>query len=153
MNETRKAVEPFNLFGERSLIFTKEEAAKILRDNSYYFFLSAAILLGGFTLLLFTKGEIFVSRTTILVLSVYYFFLGVAIRYLKSRVASILALVSDGSIVVSRIIDLDIGWLFFLTFIFLAASYRCVKASLFYHKAKRGENKEDVQQDSAPDRR
>jgi len=152
MNENKKAVEPFNLFGERSLIYTKDEAARILRDNSYYIFISTALLLAGFSLLLFTKREIFVSKTTVLAFSIYYLFLGVAIRYFKSRVASVLALASYVYVAASRIIDLDMGGLFWGTLIFVAASYRCIKASLFYHKARVGENKRNVQPDVPPDR-
>jgi len=89
MNENRGAIEPFNLFGELSLTYTKKQAARILRNNSYYVFASAFILLGGLVILFFTKREIFVSRTTMVAFVIFYVFLGAAIRYFKSRVASV----------------------------------------------------------------
>jgi|GEM_PF-6503987 len=46
-NDDKKSVEPFNLAGRRSLIYSKKEAAKILKDNSYYFFVAAALPLSA----------------------------------------------------------------------------------------------------------
>jgi len=130
-----KKIEPFNLVGERSLILTKEEAAEILKDNSYYLFIASGILLGAWGVLLVTSKDISVSKCTIFMAGIYFFILGLAVRYLRSRIASILALVGFGCVSVSRIMLHGIGSLAYL-FIFLAASYRCVRASFFYHKAK-----------------
>jgi len=37
MEQNRRRIEPFCLFGTDSIIYTKEEAAKVAVDNSYYF--------------------------------------------------------------------------------------------------------------------
>lgn len=134
MNIPRKAVEPFNLFGEKALISSKEEATKILRDNSYYIFVAAFILLGLFVALTIKNIDVGVSKTIILIFGLFYLCLATAIRILKSRLASILVLTSFGYVILSRILILDIGGLFFFSIIFLAASYRAVRASFFYHK-------------------
>jgi hypothetical protein len=127
----KKAVEPFNLFGETALISSKEEAAKILKDNSYYIFVSAFILLGLFVAQMIKNTDIGVPKTIILVIGLLDFCLATAIRILKSRLASILALTSFGYIILSRIFIHDTGGFFVFSIIFLAASYRAVRASFF----------------------
>lgn len=129
-----KTVEPFNLFGERAIIYSKDEAAKILKDNSYYIFFAACLMTGIFVFLSFNPVAIGFSKNIILLYGIIYFVLGIAIRYLKSRVASILAMLSFGWVILLRIIENDTGGSFFLSFIFLAASYRSVRASFYYHK-------------------
>ena len=132
--KTKKPIEPFNLVGENSLIFSKNEAEKILRDNSYYIFVAAFMMVAIFVLLVFKPVDIGFSKTILLIFGVFYFILGAAIKYLKSRVASILALASFGWALLSKIMCQDTdGWWFF-TLIFIAASYRAVKASFYYHK-------------------
>jgi len=131
-DDDKKIVEPFNLVGRRSQIFSKDEAAKILRENSYYFFVAAAILLGLSAFI--RPTDICISRAYIIRFGVFYLVLGFCIRKLKSRIASLLALGSFGYVIFSRIIQNDIGGLSFIALIFLAASYRSVKASFFYHK-------------------
>jgi len=133
-DDDKKMVEPFNLVGRRAQIFTKEEAVKILKDNSYYIFVAAAIHLG---ISIFTGPmDIGISQVFLIGAGLFYCVLGVCIRILKSRVASLLALASFGYDLITKILENDIGGFFFFTFIFLAASYRAVKASSFYHKVK-----------------
>lgn len=134
MSILKKTIEPFNLFGEGSLINSKEEAAKILKDNSYYFVVAALLALALYLFFLITKNKIFVSQSTILAYSIFYFVLAYTIRQYKSRFASIVAFVSFAYLVFYRVVTFDIGGFFFFSLIFLAASYRCVNASFFYHK-------------------
>jgi len=133
-DDDKKMVEPFNLVGRRAQIFTKEEAVEILKDNSYYIFLAAAILLG--ISIFIGPTDIGFSQVFLIGGGLFYCVLGVCIRILKSRVASLLALASFGLVFITRILENDIAGAFIFTFIFLAASYRAVKASFFYHKVK-----------------
>ncbi len=129
INQTKKPIEPFNLVGENSLIFSKEEAEKILRDNSYYIFVAAFMMVAISILLVFKPVDIGISKITILIYGVFYFILGAAIKYLKSRIASVLALASFGWALLSKVIEHDTDRWWFFTLIFMAASYRAVKAS------------------------
>ena len=97
-NENKKNVEPFNLFGLRSVIHSKDEAAKILKDNSYYFFV-ITVLLASIYIISSIADNTYADNIKLLVLSIYYLILGVAIRLLKSRVASVLALISFISVI------------------------------------------------------
>ena len=137
-----KLAEPLNLFGPNALIYTKEEASKILKDNSYYIFVAAIMLIVLFCIGKITKTELGVLESIMLVFSIYYFILGFAIRVLKSRIASILALVSFSYAVISRLLTADVGGLFFFSLIFLAASFRCVKASFYYHASPQSKTAE-----------
>jgi len=134
INQPSKPVEPFNLVGENSLIFSKEEVEKILRDNSYYIFVAAFLMGATFIFLSFNPVDVGISKASILIYGIFYSIIGVSIRYLKSRIASFLALASFGWALFSRVIGQDAGGLWFFTFIFMAASYRSVKASFYYHK-------------------
>ena len=142
-DDDKKTVEPFNLVGRRSQIFSMEEASKILKDNSYYIFVAAALLLGLSVFI--GPMDIAISQEYIIGIGVFYLVLGVCIRKFKSRAASLLTLGSFGYVFIERILHNDIGGLFFFTFIFLAASYRSVRASFFYHKAKCA-NEKNIQQ-------
>ena len=138
-DDDKKIIEPFNLVGRRAQIFSKEEAAKILKDNSYYIFVAAAMLL--VISIFIGQVDVGISQAYLLVVGLFYCALGLCIRKFKSRVASLLALTSFGYVFVTRILEHDTGGLFFFTFIFLAASYRAVRASFFYHKAMSSKEK------------
>jgi hypothetical protein len=131
-DDDKKMVEPFNLVGRRAQIVVKKEAVKILRDNSYYIFLAAAIHLG--ISIFIGAMDIGISRVFLIWIGLFYCILGVCIRILKSRVASLLALASFGYALITRILEKDIGVFLIFYFIFLAASYRAAKASFFYYK-------------------
>ncbi len=133
----KKPIEPFNLVGENSLIFSRQQAEKILRDNSYYIFVAAFIMFTVDLFLILKPVDIGISKTIILICGIFYFVLGVSIKYLKSRIASILALASFTLDLFFKIMEqrTNNGWWFF-TLIFIAASYRAVKASFYYHKCK-----------------
>ena len=95
--------------------------------------MAAFIVFGVFVAQTIKNADIGVSKTIILIFGIVYLFLATAIRILKSRLASILALISFGYVILARILTHDIGGFFFLSFIFVAASYRAVRASFFYH--------------------
>lgn len=133
-SEQKKNIEPFNLFGERSLIYSKQDAKKILIDNSYYFFIASAITFGIAAFAYFGIVDLGTSETTFIILSLAYLLLGIAIRRLQSRTASVIALIIFGWILILRIYESDIGGSFFYSFIFFAASWRSVKASFYFNK-------------------
>ena len=139
----KKGIEPSNLFGESSLIYSKEEAGKILRDNSYYIFVAAFMALTLFVIAKIPKMKLDMLGNILLILSIYYFIIGVTIRVLKSRVASVLALISFGYAAISNILTNGFSIWFIFSLIFLAASYRCVRASFFYHKKYNQEDGEE----------
>jgi hypothetical protein len=115
-----------------SPISSKEEAETILKDNSYYIFIAAFISFTVF--LLSVLYELDIHQKYYLSYGIYLFILAIAIRQLKSRIASTLALISFSEIIISSILESDIGGVSIFSFLFLAASYRAVKASFFYHK-------------------
>lgn len=136
-DNNKRMVEPFNLVGMRSKIFSKEEAVKILKDNSYYIFVAAILSFGFSVLIKLMDVNIDIPQEYLIGMGVFYLVLGFCIRKFKSRFASILALAIFGYIFIMRIFQNDIDGIFFFTFILLAASYRSVNASFFYHKVKR----------------
>lgn len=126
-------IEPFSLVGGRSAILTKEQASRIVRNNSYYF-LGTALLTGiGAVVLRFTDGGMYLFRT-LLVACVYNAFLAVSIWGYKSRLFAVIALVGTSSNVIWRSIHHDVGGLFVLSLLYVAVSYRCVRATFVYHK-------------------
>lgn len=134
MEENRKRIEPFCLFGNDSIIYTKEEAAKVVVDNSYYFMIAGFLIL---VLLLFAllgkrvPGE---SIHYLIIMATLYLSLTLALRKLKSRVAAISILVIVVWALLPRLIQFDIGWSFIFNLLFLAAAIRSVKATFFFHK-------------------
>jgi len=132
----KKTVEPFNLIGRRSLIHTKEEAANILKENSYYFFMSAAIT-SGISVYLFFAGKNDIGFTTfLLVLGLFYLIMAICIRSYKSRIASILLLANFGYIFIRGLLNAN-GLSFVISFVFLTSAYRTVKASFYYHRVSK----------------
>ncbi len=132
--QSPKIVEPFNLFGERSIIYSKEEAKKILKDNSYYFFVLSLIPLCTFLFMSIKGFDIGLPKIYVLALGIFYFSLGIAIRKFQSRIASVIAFITFCWIIIIRVIDSDMGGFFFMTFIFAGAAYRSIKASFYFHK-------------------
>jgi hypothetical protein len=128
-----KKIEPF-VFGGQGIFSSKEDSAKSLRQNSYYFFIASAILFVSFLFFIFPKKDLTTFTFIVLFFGIFYLIIGYAIRVLKSRIASILALISFGILVIIRIIELDVDGIFFFSLIFLCAAYRSVKASFYYHK-------------------
>ena len=133
--QRKNTIEPFNLFGENSLIFSKDQAEQILKDNSYYILFASFMMVAISLLTTLYPVDIGISKKVIIIYGIFYFILGISIRYFKSRIASLLSLISFCSALISKIIEQNTNdgwWLFVL--IFIAASYRAVKASFYYHK-------------------
>jgi len=140
MEENRKRIEPFCLFGTDSIIYTKEEAAKVVVDNSYYFIVAGCIPLVISLFALFGKRVPGLTIPYLIIMATLYFSLALVLRKFKSRVASILLLAGVGWTLFPRLVQLDLGWSFIFNLLFLAASVRTVKATFFFHK-KRAEPK------------
>jgi hypothetical protein len=133
MNFSDKKIEPF-VFGRQGIFLSKEDSIRTLRLNSYYFFVASIILVVGFIIIVISERDISNFSLLILFFGLFYSIVGYSIRFLKSRIASLLALISFGSLILIRLLEKDIGGLFFISLIFLAASIRSVKASFYYHK-------------------
>jgi hypothetical protein len=116
-----------------SPISSKEEAKKILKDNSYYIFVAAFMSWAVFLLSILFEHES--QHKHYLIYGIYYFVLAIAIRKQKSRTASIVALITFGLVIIGRVLENDIGSVFGFSLIFLHASYRSVKASFFYKRS------------------
>lgn len=130
-----RAIEPF-VFGERGIIYTKADAERVLKDNSYYFFVAAFILLVFGVLFVVHNEEKYYSVSAFL-FCIFYILIGLCLRKLKSRAAAILALLSVGNLILVRILDAGInvlGGFSWILFLFLAAAIRSVKASFIYHR-------------------
>jgi hypothetical protein len=135
-NDDKKNVEPFNLVGIRSLIYSKEDAAKILKNNSYYIFVAAGFNLGfGFFDFIYPT-DIGISTEYLILSGIFYCAVGAGVRMLKSRIASLLALGSFGYTLLMKALQEGQGGFYLFLFIFCLASYRAVKASFYYHNAK-----------------
>lgn len=134
MEENRKRIEPFCLFGTDSIIYTKEEAAKVVMDNSYYFIVAGCIPLVVLLFALFGKTVPGFTIPYLIIMATLYFFLAFVLRKLKSRVASILLLAGVVWALLPSLVQLDIGWSFIFNLLFLTASVRTVKATFIYHK-------------------
>ena len=133
MKPLYRSVEPF-VFGKNGVILTKEDARKVLKDNSYYFFVAGFMLLVAFILIAISGRKISSSAISIPLFGIFWLAIGYSIRKFGSRIASLLALITCCNVILTRAWEGDIGGLFFLSFIFLAASYRSTKASFVYQK-------------------
>jgi hypothetical protein len=134
MEENRRRIEPFCLFGNDSIIYTKEEAAKVVMDNSYYFMIAGCLILVLLFFALLGKRVPGESIQYLIIMATLYLSLTLALRKLKSRVAAISILMIVVWALLPRLIQFDIGWSFIFNLLFLAAATRSVKATFFFHK-------------------
>jgi len=134
MEENRKRMEPFCLFGNDSIIYTKEEAAKVAEDNSYYFIVAGCLSLVIIAFALLGKKVPGLTIPYLIIMATLYLSLALALRKWKSRVASILLLAVVVWALLPRLTKPDIGWSFIFNLLFLAASARAVKATFIFHK-------------------
>jgi hypothetical protein len=134
VDDDKKMVEPFNLYGKRSFIYSKEEAAKILKDNSYYIFVAAVLNVIILIFLFIYPIDVGISKEHLLFQGIIFCALGVGVRKYKSRIASLLVLGIFGSSLLIKILQEGRGGFYLFFFIFCLASYRAVKASFYYHK-------------------
>ena len=133
MKALSRPIEPF-VFGKNGVILTKEDARKVLKDNSYYFFVAGFMLFAAFILIAISGRRMSSSVILIPLFGIFWLAIGYSIRKFRSRVASLLALITCCNVILTRTWEGDIGGLFFLSFIVLAASYRSIRASFVYHK-------------------
>lgn len=134
MEENRRRIEPFCLFGNDSIIYTKEEAAKVVMDNSYYFTIAGSLILVLLLFSLLSKKVPGESIQYLIIMASLYLSLTLALRKLKSRVAAISILLIIVWALLPRLMQLDIGGTFVFNLLFLAAAIRSVKATFFFHK-------------------
>jgi hypothetical protein len=132
MAQNRRRIEPFCLFGTDSIIYTKEEAAKVAADNSYYFMVAGCIILAIAAIYLWKPLPRF-SITYLVLNSISYIVLAFALRKHKSRIASILLLSGVIWSLIPRLTQLDIGGTFIFNLLLVAAASRAVKATFFFH--------------------
>ena len=127
-------VEPFPLFGGESIIHSKEQAVRVLKLNSYYIFVAAFISLFGFVSISIFNLNIGISGEYVLLFALILFTIGSCIRWLKSRVASVISLIIFLFSFFWNLYERGFAGFYILTLLFIAASYRSTKASFFYHK-------------------
>lgn len=133
MEQYRRKIEPFCLFGTDSIIYTKEEAAKVAVDNSYYFMVAGGIVL-VIAAISFWKPLPRFSMPYLVVNALCYIALAFAVKIKKSRIASILLLLGVVWTLIPRLTQLDIGGTFIFNLLLVAAASRSVKATFFFHK-------------------
>ena len=133
--EIRKyIIEPFPLFGIESIIHSKEQALKVLKFNSYYIFVAAFISLFGFLSISLFNLNIGITGEYVMLFTLLFFTIGFLIRWLKSRVASVISLLIFSFTFFWNFYESGFAGYYILTSLFIAASYRSTKASFFYHK-------------------
>jgi hypothetical protein len=133
--EYRKSLfEPFPLFGVESIIHSKGQALKVLRLNSYYIFIAGFLGLFGFFAIEIFNVDIGVSSTYALFFAFVFFAIGFLVYRCQSRVASIISIVIFLYTFLRNIYESGFAGFSIITLLFIAASYRSVKASFFYHK-------------------
>ena len=131
--------EPFPLFGIDSTIYTKEQAAKVATDNSYYFIVAGCIPLIFATFFALSGLSVpGLSISYLVFIAIFYLSMAFAIRSLKSRVASILVLAATIWAFISCFIVSDHGGFILFHLVFLAASARAVKATFIFQKKSKG---------------
>jgi hypothetical protein len=133
MEQYRKRIEPFCLFGTDSIIYTKEEAAKVAADNSYYFMVAGCIIFVIAAVSLWKPLPRF-SIPYLEFMAVSYIALAFAVKKQKSRIASILLLIGVIWSLIPRLTQFDIGGTFIFNLLLVAAASRSVKATFFFHK-------------------
>jgi len=128
-----KTIEPFAI-GESGIIYSQDDAARVLKENSYYFIVVGFFLLFVFVVKVLTHIAVGYSNNLILFYLVYNFLIGYSLRKFRSRLAALLALVNSCAVIINRVLYNDMGGMFVVALLFLAVSYRVVKASFLYHQ-------------------
>jgi hypothetical protein len=133
MQKRFNLIEPFPLFGVESIFHSKEQAVKVLKYNSYYIFAAGFICL--FINFVSTIGEmnIGIDNKYLLLFTGFSFGITYFIRKHKSRAATILSLLIFSSAFIFNYYKSGFGGFYLFTLLFIAASYRSLKASFYYH--------------------
>jgi prepilin signal peptidase PulO-like enzyme (type II secretory pathway) len=134
MEKQKVLFEPLPLFGVESIIYSKEQALKILKSNSYYLFVAGFIALFGYLATEVYSLDIGTREIYILIFALFLFAIGTLIRWRQSRVASIVSFLIFLYALFANFYVAGFGGIYIISVILLAASYRCIKASFYYHK-------------------
>ena len=135
MDKHKSIIEPFPLFGVESIIYSRDQALKVLKSNSYYIFVAGFMTLFIYLASKFFNLNIGKSETYLLCFIIVFFTIGFLIRWCQSRVASIISLLLFSYTFITKFAVEGFGGSFMFTLIFVAASYRSIKASFYYHKS------------------
>jgi len=129
-------VEPFPLFGVGSVFHSKEQAEKVLKHNSYYIFVAGFICLLSYFAIIVGDMDIGINKEYILFFASSFFVIAYFIRKHQSRAASIISLLIFSSTFFVNYYENGSGGFYVFTLLFIAACYRSIKASFYYHKSK-----------------
>ncbi len=133
------AVEPFNLIGENSIFWSKNQAQKVTIDISYYFLVLGVTLVGIYLSQLFQLFYLLppeYPKELALKTGSLILVLGALVRYFKSRIASILLALYFISVFALKFenMDFEIGPLGWISVLMLMASIRACQASFYFHR-------------------
>ena len=134
MEKQKNLVEPFPLFGVESIIYSKEQALQILKSKSYYHFLAGSIALFGYLVIELGEPSAGMNEIYFLTYAIVLFAIGALIRWRQSRVASIASFLIFVYALFANYYVAGFGGIYIITIILLAASYRSIKASFYYHR-------------------
>ncbi len=135
MNIDRTPIEPFIKYPE-SLIDSKEKAVKVIRDNSYYFYVIGvfSILAGLFFLYRNEQSFDIPFGLEVLVTGILYIFLTYLTYLTKSRVTAIfLAMIIFIPFIIGVFQHYNNFFSIFKLLLCFSA-YRIIKATLYYNK-------------------
>lgn len=131
-----RKLEPFNLIGEYSLFWTKDDAARVAKDNSYYFFVVGILLMSTYIYGFFVDLSFKFPTELVFIYGCLIIIFGILVRYPKSRIASVLLAINFGIVIFEMMIvtgdkTSTIGWISVLLFM---ASIRSCQATFYYHR-------------------
>ena len=138
-NKFWRVVEPFNLVGENSIFWSKDQAQKVAVDTSYYFLVLGVTLVGVYfsqLLQLFYLLPPEFPKELALKTGGLIIILGALVRFFKSRIASVLLTLYFISVFALKFenMDFEMGPLGWVSVLMLMASIRASQASFYFHR-------------------
>ena len=138
-NKFWRVVEPFNLVGENSIFWSKDQAQKVAVDTSYYFLVLGVTLVGVYfsqLLQLFYLLPPEFPKELALKTGGLIIILGALVRFFKSRIASVLLTLYIISVFALKFenMDFEMGPLGWVSVLMLMASIRASQASFYFHR-------------------
>ena len=138
-NKFWRVVEPFNLVGENSIFWSKDQAQKVAVDTSYYFLVLGVTLVGVYfsqLLQLFYLLPPEFPKELALKTGGLIIILGALVRFFKSRIASVLLTWYFISVFALKFenMDFEMGPLGWVSVLMLMASIRASQASFYFHR-------------------
>jgi hypothetical protein len=133
MEETLKfkKIEPFCFWGPESIIHTKDQAEKIIKDNTYYFIIVGCLALVIFLFLTFVKPIHGLPVNLLPIAGFFYLLTAIILRRVKSRVISIMILTAVSGTLLYKLLQGDFEWTFLFNLFLFVAAIRCVKATFY----------------------